>query len=202
MTKIILVRHGETKWNLLGRYQGQTDIALSDKGLQQAQMLAERFSFPEISAAYSSDLQRAYKTASCVANRFSLPVTEKAGLREMNFGDWEGLTYTQIEEKWPKQGANFFVNPEKITIPAGESFSELQQRGLTAIEEIVDTHPGETVLIAAHGAIIRTILAEALHMPLQYIWSLRQDNTAVNIIRYDEQLRSVELLNSTAHLQK
>ena len=120
----------------------------------------------------------------------------------MNFGDWEGLTYTQIEEKWPKQGANFFVNPEKIAIPAGESFSELQQRGLTAIKEIVSTHPGETVLIAAHGAIIRTILAEALHMPLQYIWSLRQDNTAVNIIRYDEQLRSVELLNSTAHLQK
>ncbi len=68
MTKIILVRHGETKWNLLGRYQGQTDIALSDKGLQQAQMLAERFAFPEISAAYSSDLQRAYKTASFVAD--------------------------------------------------------------------------------------------------------------------------------------
>ncbi len=98
----------------------------------------------------------------------------------------KGLLIHKSRKSGPSRGANFFVNPEKITIPAGESFSELQQRGLTAIEEIVDTHPGETVLIAAHGAIIRTILAEALHMPLQYIWSLRQDNTAVNIIRYDD----------------
>ena len=202
MTKIILVRHGETKWNLLGRYQGQTDIALSDKGLQQAQMLAKRFAFPEISAAYSSDLQRAYKTASCVADRFSLPVTEKAGLREMNFGEWEGLTYKQIAVQWPEAMGTFFQRPDMLEIPGGEGFAVLQERAVKCIEEIVASNVGKTVAVVAHGAILRTILTHVLHMPLRYVWTIRQDNTAVNILRYDEGNCMVELVNSTAHLQK
>ena len=202
MTKIILVRHGQTKWNLMGRYQGQSDIELSEMGISQAATLASHFPAADISAVYSSDLQRAYKTASYIAGRFGLPVVAEKGLREMAFGQWEGLTYKEIEAQWPEKLADFFKQPDKAMIPAGETFATLQQRGVAAMQEIVKRHPGQTVVVAAHGAIIRTILAETLHMPLRYIWSLRQDNTAVNIIRYDEEQRMVELLNSTAHLHK
>ena len=202
MTKIILVRHGQTKWNLMGRYQGQSDIELSETGMLQAETLANNFPAAEISAVYSSDLQRAYKTASYIADTFGLNVVAKSGLRELAFGQWEGLTYKEIEAQWPEMLADFFTHPDKAVIPAGETFATLQQRGVAAIQEIVKNHPGQNVVVAAHGAIIRTILAETLHMPLRYIWSLRQDNTAVNIIRYDEEQRMIELLNSTAHLNK
>jgi alpha-ribazole phosphatase len=201
MTKIFLIRHGQTKWNVLGRYQGQSDIELSELGLEQAKLLAAGFPETNISAVYASDLQRAYHTAACVADVFGLKVQARKGLREIDFGDWEGKTYKEIAASWPDAGKTFFSNPEKTVIPAGESFAAVQERGMASLQEIVKAHPGENVVVAAHGAIIRTILAEALHMPLQYLWSIRQDNTAINIIQYDDEHRLVELLNSTAHLK-
>lgn len=96
----------------------------------------------------------------------------------------------------------FFQLPDLLEIPHGETFAEVQQRAMAALEEIAAAHEGETVLAAAHGAVNRTILAGVLHMPLRYIWSLRQDNTAVNILRYEEGRWLLELMNSTAHLQQ
>jgi alpha-ribazole phosphatase len=121
MTKIFLIRHGQTKWNVLGRYQGQSDIELSELGLEQAKLLAAGFPETNISAVYASDLQRAYHTAACVADVFGLKVQARKGLREIDFGDWEGKTYKEIVASWPDAGKTFFSNPEKTVIPAGES---------------------------------------------------------------------------------
>ena len=122
MTKIIFVRHGQTEWNVLGRYQGQTDVALSPLGIEQAEKLAAHFPVDKIEAVYSSDLARAMKTASCVADRFGLTVEPRPELRELNFGDWEGLTYDEIVAKWPDALQNFFQHPDVLEIPHGESF--------------------------------------------------------------------------------
>ena len=201
MTKIIFVRHGQTEWNVLGRYQGQTDVALSPLGIEQAEKLAAHFPVEKVEAVYSSDLARAMKTASCVADRFGLTVEPRPELRELNFGDWEGLTYDEIVAKWPDALENFFQHPDVLEIPHGESFPKLRERALACVEEIVARHPDQTVAVFAHGAILRTILTAALHMDLQYVWPIRHFNTAVNIVTYTEHGTTVELINGTGHLK-
>ena len=124
-----------------------------------------------------------------------------AELRELNFGDWEGLTYDEIVAKWPDALNNFFQHPDVLEIPHGESFPKLRERALDAVEKIVACHPEQTVAVFAHGAILRTILTAALHMDLKYVWTIRQFNTAVNIVTYTEHGTTVELLNGTGHLK-
>ena len=154
-----------------------------------------------IDAIYASDLIRARVTAETVAKRFGLGVNLEPAFRELSFGDWEGLTYEQIVASWPDAMENFLAHPDILDIPHGESFPEVQQRAMSRLQELIQKHEGQTIMVAAHGAVLRTMLTAALHMPLQYLWSIRQFNTAVNIVRYDaEGNPTVELLNSTAHL--
>ena len=201
MVKVVFVRHGQTEWNVNGRYQGQSDVALSAAGVDQAEKLAANFPVAHIDAIYSSDLIRARVTAETVAKRFALEVNLEPAFRELSFGDWEGLTYEQIVASWPDAMKNFLAHPDILNIPHGESFPEVQQRAMSRLQELIQKHEGQTIMIAAHGAVLRTMLTAALHMPLQYLWSIRQFNTAVNIVRYDaEGNPTVELLNSTAHL--
>ncbi len=201
MVKVVFVRHGQTEWNVSGRYQGQSDVALSAAGIEQAEKLAANFPVEHIDAIYASDLIRARVTAETVAKRFGLGVNLEPAFRELSFGDWEGLTYEQIVASWPDAMENFLAHPDILDIPHGESFPEVQQRAMSRLQELIQKHEGQTIMVAAHGAVLRTMLTAALHMPLQYLWSIRQFNTAVNIVRYDaEGNPTVELLNSTAHL--
>ena len=201
MTKIVFIRHGQTEWNITGRYQGQSDVPLSELGIEQAKKLAAQFPAPDITAIYSSTLTRAMTTAKCVADRFGLTVEPRKELREINFGDWEGLTYDEITGTWPEALTDFFQRPDRLVIPHGESFPIVQERALGCIRELCEKHKGETIAVTAHGAILRTLLAHALHMDLRYLWTIRQFNTAVSIVCYHEDgTTSVELVNSTAHL--
>lgn len=200
MTKLILIRHGQTEWNLAGRYQGQSNVALSPDGIQQAQQLARNFPIDRLDAVYTSDLKRAAVTAAQLAERFQCPLHPETALREMDFGDWEGLTYEQIAARWPEEVQNFFGHPEKLQAPHGETFARLQQRAMKEINEIVARETGKTIAVVAHGAINRTILTAVLHMSLHDLWTLRQDNTAVNILRFEDGYTMLELMNSTAHL--
>ena len=201
MTKVIFIRHGQTEWNVTGRYQGQSDVKLTEEGRKQAEKLADNFPVAKVDAVYASDLCRAMVTAETIANKFGLKVQAEPAFRELSFGDWEGLTYQQIVDKWEDAMANFLQHPDILEIPGGERFPAVQKRAETRLNELVKEHDGQTIVVVAHGAVLRTLLAAALHMPLQYLWSIRQFNTAVNIVRYDADANpTVELLNSTAHL--
>ncbi len=200
MMRLILVRHGQTEWNSGGRYQGQSNVALSDTGRKQARFLAERFPVKQLDAIYTSDLDRAKETAECVGERLGVPVYPEEAFRELSFGDWEGLTYQQISSRWPEEANKLFTAPDELVIPHGETFQELQKRALDKIHLLYKKHIDQTVAVFAHGAINKTILAGLMHIPLHYLWSLRQDNTAVNILRLDDGYVMVELINSTSHL--
>ncbi len=202
MMRLVLVRHGETDWNASGRYQGQSNVALSDRGKKQAECLAGHFPLESLDAIYTSDLDRARETAEQVASKFGLSVNREKAFRELSFGDWEGLTYGEISKKWPKEAKKLFTAPDELQIPRGETFRELQERALKKIRQLYEAHVDQTVGVFAHGAINKTILAGLMHIPLHYLWSLRQDNTAVNILRIDGEYVMVELINSTAHLGK
>lgn len=201
--RIIFVRHGQTKWNLAGRYQGQTDTELSSLGFAQACCLAKHFPLQEkISAIYSSDLTRAAQTAEVLARSFACEMHLRQALRELNFGRWEGLTRQQMEAEWPELATRFFVCPEKETPPEGESFSCVQKRAMAEIKGLQERWRGnKNIVVVAHGAVLRAVLAACLHIPLKYVWSIRQDNTAVSIVRFEPENCYVELLNGTAHLQ-
>ena len=198
--RLILVRHGQTEWNAGGRYQGQSNVALSDTGRKQARLLAERFPVKQLDAIYTSDLDRAKETAECVGEKFGVTVYPEEAFRELSFGDWEGLTYQQITARWPEEANKLFTAPDELVIPNGETFQELQKRALDKIHLLYGKHIDQTVAVFAHGAINKTILAGLMHIPLHYLWSLRQDNTAVNILRLDDGYVMVELINSTSHL--
>lgn len=198
--RLILVRHGQTEWNAGGRYQGQSNVALSDTGRKQAKFLAERFPVKQLDAIYTSDLDRAKETAECVGEKLCVSVYPEEAFRELSFGDWEGLTYQEISLRWPEEANKLFTAPDELVIPNGETFRELQKRALDKIHLLYEKHIDQTVAVFAHGAINKTILAGLMHIPLHYLWSLRQDNTAVNILRLDDGYVMVELINSTSHL--
>lgn len=200
MTRLIVVRHGQTVWNLERKYQGHSDIALTDKGLRQAEAVGARLADEKIDAVYASDLSRAFKTAECIAARHNLTVRVVPALREIKFGDWEGLTYEQISAQWPGLLGKLWTTPDELQIPGGESFQQLKERAYAAIEKIVAAHPDQTVVVVAHGGTIGTILCAMLDIHLNHVWNIRQDNTAVNIIEYYEGRPTITLLNCVRHL--
>lgn len=204
ITKIILIRHGQTKWNAQGRFQGQSDTELLPEGIAQAKLLAQHFPLTKLDAIYCSDLSRARQTAQPIADKFKLKVQPCSRLREMNFGVWEGMLFDDINKKWPDAMRKFFDDPLCVNIPEAENFEELEQRAVQAVEEIITNNNGKTVAIVAHGAVNKAVLGHIMHVPLAYSWAILQSNTAYNIFSYDDKYKKfyIETVNNTSHLLK
>ncbi|MDA8234804.1 MAG: alpha-ribazole phosphatase [Clostridia bacterium] len=200
MTRLFLVRHGETAWNSEMRYQGHSDIPLSEKGLAQARALSKKLAAEDFDAFYASDLSRARETAEIIAQPHGKAVITKPALRETKFGAWEGLKHCEIQERFPEVLEKWVADPYSIKIPDGESLQEVSDRVMAGLEEILKNHPDERVVIAAHGGTIRVILASILGMELNQYWRLRQDNTALNIVDYYGEKAIVALVNDISHL--
>jgi alpha-ribazole phosphatase len=200
MTKVILIRHGETLWNLEMKYQGHCDVALTEKGIKQAELAADSLAKESISAVYASDLCRAFVTAESIANKHDLQVATIPELREINFGQWEGLAYDKINNQWSDIMAKLFTHPDEIQIPDGETFREVKERATIALSTLIKKHPNETIVVVSHGGTIRTILCSVLNIPLNHLWNIKQDNTAINILEYYDDQALVSLVNGTYHL--
>src|SRR5207302_9429667 len=126
--RLILVRHGVTEWNLAGRYQGHQDVPLSDTGREQARRAAERLRAERITAAYTSDMQRAKETASIILGERNVPLREAAALREIAFGAWEGLTPIQAADRYPDEWAAWTRNAADAGPPGGEDLTRFAAR--------------------------------------------------------------------------
>lgn len=201
MTKLLLVRHGQTLWNHIARYQGHSDIELSDTGRNQAKLLADRLANESLQAVYASDLKRALETASIIAEPHGLPVQTLSGLREISFGAWEGLTYQEIKTRYRDIADSWHAAPGEVQIPGGESFQELTARANSAIMDLVNRHDSATIAVVAHGGTIRAIICALLGIDLNNLFRIRQDNGALNIIDYYEGYGILGLLNDTHHFE-
>jgi broad specificity phosphatase PhoE len=172
VTKLLLVRHGETDWNAEGRLQGQTDRPLSDFGRRQARQLAEELESEEFRAIYSSDLIRARETAEIVGRRLEIPVELDADLREKDWGTWEGLTS---------------VERDRVEF-VGESTEAHQERILQALRRIAERHPREgVVLVITHGGSMRRVQTAAMGMALPVVencgsWTCEVENGAFRAV--------------------
>lgn len=156
--KIILIRHGQTDWNVLQRYQGHKDIALNDQGRTQAEKIALYLQSHEmVEAIYSSDLSRSLETAVIISTVLKLPVLSDVRLKEISFGLWEGMTFTEVYEKYPLEFDNWFNNTQQVRVPGGESFDDVLHRSLQALNEIAARHTG-TAVVVSHGGVIKAVL--------------------------------------------
>lgn len=205
VTRILLARHGETDWNAIRRVQGWTDIPLNLTGQAQAASLADRLAHTPLAAVYASDLSRAAQTAAPTAARHGLDVQPLPGLREKGFGDWEGLTQTELERDYPDLWRRYHVHRDlEALVPGGESWPEVQARIAAALQRVLTLHPGvdETVLLVGHGGSARVLILEALQAPLPTLLRLHLDNASLSRLDFKTVGDSrVVFLNDTSHLE-
>lgn len=201
--RLILVRHAESVWNKEGRYQGLTDIPLSDRGRAEARALAERLRGEKIDAAYASHLSRALETARIIAQPHGLEVTVEPGLAEMDFGEWEGLTSAEIIERFGEEAfKTWFHDPEQAVIPGGENFSEFADRIENAMNGIVARHrDNETLLIVTHGAALMVYGCRLGREELRCYRRYVHRNAALSIVEFAGKTIRFEVINDFRHLE-
>ncbi len=157
--ELVLVRHGQTAWNALRRFQGQTDVPLDDFGRAQARMLADYLRKFPIARAFSSDLSRARETAEIILAGRDVPLVLEPRLREMRFGDWEGLDWAQIRERYPQLPEAGWANPREYTPAGGERFEDVHRRVREVIAAIRDQlGADDRGLIVTHAGILHSIM--------------------------------------------
>ena len=194
--KLYLIRHGESVAAYDGRYYGQTDLALSEKGRGQMAFLTERLSQLSPHRIYCSDLTRARESAEMLASRWDLSPIIRREFREVNMGLWEGLSYEEINLRYPKEAVEWAKGASTFRFPQGESLRNLKARVLPAHRKIIAENSDATVLaLVGHGGPNRLILCQALGIPLTRLWRLGQDFGGLSIIEYHDSSPLVSLLN-------
>src|SRR5512135_2600053 len=203
-TRILLVRHGETDFNLTHRFQGRIDIPLNEEGKNQAQALALALKDEFLTAMYSSPLIRAMETARSVkAFHPSTPLLEEEGLIEMDLGELDG----KQAGDWIAHHQEFYrawrTTPSRLKMPGGESLEEVQIRAMDTLERITRPYPpGSTLLLCSHNFVNRTIICHALKLPLDRFREFQQDAAALNVLWKREGSLSAPVVNDVSHLKK
>jgi probable phosphoglycerate mutase len=183
MTKIILVRHGQTAWNKEERFRGQHDIPLDDTGKTQAQLTAQHIAAHwQPAAVIASPLSRTQQTAAPIAQLCGLTVQSHPNLRDINYGVWTGLLIEEAQEKYPQLIKAWFDAPHTVVIPQGESLAMVRERAMQAVQELVNQYPNETIVLVSHTVVNRLILLGMLGIGNELFWQLRQEPCAINLI--------------------
>jgi len=204
LTTVILVRHGETIWNLEGRVQGHGNSGLSDLGKRQAELLADRLVKRGIDVVYSSDLQRALDTIAPYLAMSGKTATSTEALREKCFGEWEGLTRADLEAGFADVWHRYHVLREIHTaVPGGESWDEVHARTVAFVRSVVvEQGAGRTVLMVGHGGALRPIILHALRAPLTSLTHLSVDNAGLTELHFKTPDDGrVVTLNDCSHLE-
>ena len=199
--RLFLVRHGETDSNRQGLALGRADRPLNELGRRQAAALAQTLAIEPFSAIYASPLARTSDTALAIAARHDLDVQPEAGLIEMDIGEAEGLTFTQVRERFPALIQNW-GGPDGPTfrMPGGERLVDVQQRASETVQRLLTRHEGETVCAVTHNFVILSLLSSALQIELTHFRRLRHAVAAISVLDIDPRRMRVVRLNDTCHL--
>jgi broad specificity phosphatase PhoE len=198
---LVLVRHGQTDWNVNGRYMGWTDEPLNEEGLRQAERLGRRLERWPISAVYSSPLKRAWRTAEIIAGPHSVSVQRMEDLGEMRIGAWEGLYAGDIAARYPELWKTWRANPGDFRMPGGESLGEVRQRAVRAFNWMIDGSEGKMVLAVTHDVVVRLLVAHCLGVSTDIYRRLEVGNASMTVIERDGERGRLRVLNDTAHLE-
>lgn len=201
MTRFLLIRHGETEWNLASRVQGHSDSPLTGVGISQAQALARRLAAESFDVLVSSDLSRAFRTAGIIAQRSGHAVIADARLRERNFGLGEGLTYGEIDHEYPEAFSRVRTTDPDYVIPGGESRRQFYVRVKEAFESLAGAHDGRRVAVVAHGGVLASLYRLMHGIAISAPHPIPIPNAALNAVRFEAGVWTVERWGDTAHLE-
>jgi broad specificity phosphatase PhoE len=199
-TVTLLLRHGQTPMSVQKRYAGRSDVPLTDVGVQQAAAAAKRLASAGLDVIVTSPLLRTVRTAQEVAAATGAPVVTDEGFRETDFGDWEGLTFAEVRERWPGEVTAWLADPD-VAPPGGESFTEVNARVTAALHRVLDARAGQTVLIVSHVTPIKTLVVAALLAPPATLYRMHLDVAALSEIDwYADGPAVLRSFNDTGHL--
>ncbi len=200
MTELILVRHGETDWNVAEVFRGRIDIELNETGIRQAELLAEYLSTGRLEAVYSSPLKRALKTAEYIAGFHHIGVTASPGLVDFDYGKWQGLAHQQVKKTYPELYADWLNCPGKVVMPDGESLDDVRKRAVALVDEVVARHYGRVVLVA-HRVVNKVLICALLGLDNSRFWTIRQDTCGISIFTFESGNFVLTRHNDTSYLK-
>ena len=205
-TRFIVVRHGETEWNVAGRVQGHEDSPLTARGLAQAEAIADRLARERFDALVASDLGRAHRTAAAIGARCGLEVRPDPRLRERSFGEGEGLGYDEIDRRWPDVFTRAGPTDPDLAIPGGESRRQFHERGRAAFSALAREHAGQRVAVVSHGGVVAALYRIVHDIPVAHAHRIAISNASYNAVVYDHAAAldgnawALEAWDDTAHL--
>lgn len=191
--RVVLMRHADLARE--GCFLGQLDVRLGERGRRQLREVAQKLSPHRIEAVYSSDLLRARFTAEAAARAGEMHVETRPGFREMHFGVWQGLSWEQIEKRFPRLARRWLEEFPHGSIPGAEPFSEFRKRVRWELRYVIGKHPGGCVLVVTHAGVIRSILAQALGVRERNLFRMAQDYCGLSVIDYLQDAAWVRCVN-------
>ncbi len=200
MVEIILVRHGETDWNVAEVFRGRIDIGLNETGMKQAELLAEYLSDKKLEAVYSSPLKRALKTAEAIAQRHHLELNVTPGLNDMDFGEWQGLPFPEVKDKYQGLFADWVNHPERVRVPSGENLDDVTKRAMPLVENIIAKYEGSVVLVS-HRVVNKVLICALLGLDNSHFWNIRQDICGITSFVYENGQFILTKHNDTSYLK-
>jgi len=200
MTELILVRHGETAWNVEEVFRGRIDVELNETGLKQAELLGKYLSNTKIEAIYSSPLKRALNTAEAIARHHGLAVETAPGIIDLDFGEWQGLPNQEVNDKYGELYAAWLNSPEQVTMPGGESLNDVRKRAMAVVDEVAGKHRG-TVVLASHRVVNKVLICALLGLDNSHFWNIRQDTCGITTFTYENGRYILVEHNNTSYLK-
>ena len=201
MGEVLLIRHGETKWNREVIWRGRADVPLGERGREQARLLAEAWAKRPIAAVYSSPLARAWDTAAPLAAAAGVSVEIDERLVDMGFGEWEGQPQADVQARWPDFYQTWRSRPGQFRAPGGESLAEVAGRASAALEEITSQHAEQTVALVSHRVVCKLLLCAALGAGEAGFWRIWLDTASVSRLERQAEGWVVRGVNDTQHLR-
>ena len=196
-----IVRHGQTNWNILGKTQGHGNSDLTPKGENQALELSKAIKEYPIDYIYSSDLGRAVQTAEIIGSTIGVDIIQTPSLREMGFGDWEGLLIEEIKKDHAKTYETWRNQPHLVNIPNGETLHIIKDRVDAFIKELNEKYDNKHILLVSHSVTVRVMLLSFLNSGVENIYRIKQDNTALNIVECRNYGPVIIKMNDTSHMK-
>jgi len=200
-TTVLLIRHGQTTSNITGFYMGWSDEDLNETGYAQARALSSRLASLPIASVYTSPLQRAYTTATILAEPHKLELQVSDDLIEIQLGDWQGLHMDEVKRRWPDLWHQSRIDPSEVTMPHGESFQQVTERAVRAFEMVAAANQGRLTAIMTHEVVIRVLVAHALGVSNSIYRRFELSNASLSVIRVVNSNFHLITLNDTSHLE-
>ena len=201
MSRVYVVRHGQTAWNVGEIFRGRADIPLDETGKQEAHLAGEALKNETLHAVYSSPLSRSIETGENIAKFHNLPVTPFDAIIDISYGEWEGLENQVVKEKYPELHALWQREPHKVKFPGGESLDEVRLRTMKGLEDLLVKHQDENFVLVAHRVPNKVICCALLGLDNSHFWRIQQDTASTNLFIFRNDQWIISFLNDTSYLK-